>query len=70
MNGHSHDVPCTWWLSWLAAAYRKVLVGTGWAIIAQTDVETTPVGVLFLALCRQFQSGGAFTGQRALNMKS
>ena len=68
MSGHSHDVPCTWWL--VLAAYRKVLVSTGWAIIAQTGVETTPVGVLFLALCRQFQSGGAFTGQRALNMKS
>ena len=55
MGRHSHDVPCTWWLSWVAV-YRKVLVGTGWAIsvlVAQTSVETTPVGVLFLALCRQ-----------------
>ena len=55
---HAHG-GCLGWL----AVYRKVLVGTGWAIsvlVAQTSVETTPVGVLFLALCRQFQSGGAY----------
>ena len=43
---HSHAMPCTWWLSWLAV---EALIGTGWAIslffffLTQIGVENVPL---------------------------
>ena len=51
---------------------RKALVGTGWAILTQIGVDMAPLplrGSIF-GTVSSFQLGEAFTGWRALTIKS
>ena len=67
MGGHSHDMPYTWRLSWLAIEKPwSALAGPFLSFLTQTDVEKAP------QLCRgstsgtvdSFQFGEVFTCQR------
>ena len=70
MGGHSHDMLCTWWLSWLAV--EKPWLALAGPFLTQMGVER------LLCLCRDsisdtvdsFQSGEAFTCWRALTIIS
>ena len=71
-GGHSPDLPCTWWLSWLAVE-KPWLAKAGQfpSFLTQMGVEK------LLCLCRSSISGTvhtfpgeAFTGQKALTIVS
>ena len=64
MTGHSNDMPCTWWLSWLAVEPMYDLCGTKLTMVrALQPVNANPTKAEEQPVCVKERNGPASANQ-------